>query len=472
MTKIALYIRVSTEEQAMQGFSIDHQRDRLIAYCASQGWEDYRFYIDDGYTGTKLDRPAMTRLIKHTLEGKIDLVVVYKLDRLSRRQKDVLHLLEDVFEKNNVAFKSSTEPFDTATPLGKATIGILAVFAQLERDMIIERTTSGRRMRIRQGRWSGGRVAFGYRWDKQNQTLVIVPEKAELIRKINQMYLQGKSRLELADWLNARSTDIKVDHNGIKSILDRVIYTGRLPNGPSEPVEGQHEAIIPLDLYTMVQNETARRRNGLTSTGAYLLSGLCRCGLCGSSVIRVRTKRQTHTYEYYACKNQHVRKRDRKGQEHCQLGYFPQEKLEAWIIAKVRSTAIDMEDLRTEIELSTEEQRQSCVVLSAIEEKLTQIDHRLNRWYDAFEEGFIQPSHLKERIDALEAEKRALWLQRDTLEEAAPEPARKEDLFNLMRLIDQSWDDLDFDARQAVLRAAIKTILLRPNQDLEINWNV
>lgn len=152
----AIYVRVSTEEQAEQGYSIDVQKERLIAFCKSQGWEDYKLYIDDGYTGTNTNRPALKRLIRHIEAKKVHTVVVYKLDRLSRKQKDVLSLIEDVFEKNNVAFASSSEKFDTSTAFGKAMIGILAVFAQLERDMIIERTTSGRRQKISKGIWSGG----------------------------------------------------------------------------------------------------------------------------------------------------------------------------------------------------------------------------------------------------------------------------------------------------------------------------
>ena len=134
---VGLYCRVSTEEQAASGFSIDHQQSRLKAYCESQGWAKYSLYTDDGYTGTNLNRPQMQRMMKDIETGKIDTVLVYKLDRLSRHQKDVLYLLEDLFEHYGVVFKSATEPFDTSTPLGRAMIGILAVFGQLERDTII-----------------------------------------------------------------------------------------------------------------------------------------------------------------------------------------------------------------------------------------------------------------------------------------------------------------------------------------------
>src|SRR5579875_2069397 len=134
---VALYCRVSTEEQAVSGFSIDHQKERLIAYCKSQGWDNFSIYVDDGCTGTNLDRPQMQRLIRDVQAGLINTVLVYKLDRLSRKQKDVLYLLEDLFERHQVVFRSATEPFDTSTSLGRAMIGILAVFGQLERDTIV-----------------------------------------------------------------------------------------------------------------------------------------------------------------------------------------------------------------------------------------------------------------------------------------------------------------------------------------------
>ena len=166
---VGLYCRVSTEEQAASGFSIDHQQSRLKAYCESQGWAKYSLYTDDGYTGTNLNRPQMQRMMKDIETGKIDTVLVYKLDRLSRHQKDVLYLLEDLFEHYGVVFKSATEPFDTSTPLGRAMIGILAVFGQLERDTIIERTKSGKSERTKQGLWYGGPVPFGYEWSTSEQ---------------------------------------------------------------------------------------------------------------------------------------------------------------------------------------------------------------------------------------------------------------------------------------------------------------
>lgn len=134
MRRAALYIRVSTLEQAQEGYSVGEQRERLIAYCKAQDWLIADIYVDGGYTGSNLNRPGIQKLMSET--EKFDVVLVYKLDRLSRSQRDTLYLIEEIFRPNKVDFVSMQESFDTSSPFGKAMIGLLAVFAQLEREQI------------------------------------------------------------------------------------------------------------------------------------------------------------------------------------------------------------------------------------------------------------------------------------------------------------------------------------------------
>lgn len=153
--KIALYPRVSTQEQALNGHSIDEQIERMNKYCEAMGWQVYKTYTDAGYSGANTDRPALKRMIKDIEAGKIDKVLVYKLDRLSRSQLDTLYLIEKVFLANNTDFVSMSENFDTSTPFGRAMIGILAVFAQLEREQIKERMMMGKEARAKKGHYHG-----------------------------------------------------------------------------------------------------------------------------------------------------------------------------------------------------------------------------------------------------------------------------------------------------------------------------
>ena len=148
--KVAIYVRVSTDIQ-VDGYSIDEQIERLEKYCQARDWIIYDKYIDPGFSGSNINRPAMLKMITDIRDNKIDLVLVYKLDRLSRSQKDTLYLIEEEFLPNSVDFISMTENFDTSTPFGKAMIGILSVFAQLERENIKTRLAMGHVGRAKAG---------------------------------------------------------------------------------------------------------------------------------------------------------------------------------------------------------------------------------------------------------------------------------------------------------------------------------
>ena len=130
--KVALYIRVSTDAQFEEGYSVEAQKQMLEGYCASKGIKNYEFYIDGGFTGSNIERPEMQRLVDEVKRGLISGVVVYKLDRLSRSQKDTLYLIEDVFNPHQTSFTSLNENMDTSTPMGRAMLGILSAFAQLK----------------------------------------------------------------------------------------------------------------------------------------------------------------------------------------------------------------------------------------------------------------------------------------------------------------------------------------------------
>lgn len=470
--KVAVYIRVSTDEQAQQGYSIDAQKDRLISFCESQGWDDYQLYIDEGYTGTNLNRPAFKRLIRHIQEGKVQLVLVYKLDRLSRKQLDVLHILEEVFEPHNVAFKSATEPFDTSTPLGKAMIGILAVFAQLERDMIIERTTFGRRQRFSQGEWYGGQVPFGYTWNKEQQVLEVCPEEAWIVKEIYRQYLEGKSRLAIAEWAASRSSARVFDHGIIRDILQRPLYLGKLVNN-GEIVDGKHEAIIDPDTWYAVQREWERRKDGQSPTGEYLLTGLLECGICGSGVVHVRRKKtttkNTYLYELYACKNQHVRPKERSTELRCWLGYKRRSDVEAFVIDQVKQIALNPQKAKRLVEGTTEESGEATAVL-ALKEKLDQVLSGLENLYDAIQSGEIKASAVSARIRKLEEEREKIELQLDDILDNEPAAVPQEDIRLALKHIGEAWDYLTLDEQKMLLRKVVKKVTLTKSDPI-IHWN-
>jgi site-specific DNA recombinase len=200
--RAAGYVRVSTDEQAREGCSLDNQEARIRHYAESQEWELVEMYREEGFSGKTTDRPQLQRLLADVKAKTLDVVLVYRVDRLTRKQKDLWFLLEDVFEKHKVGFKSVVEPFDTTTAQGKAFLGMLAVFAQLERDTIAERTKDALANKIANGE-NVGATAYGYR--VEDGKLVPVPEEQEVLAVIRGLRSGKKPKTykEIADRLNA-----------------------------------------------------------------------------------------------------------------------------------------------------------------------------------------------------------------------------------------------------------------------------
>ena len=188
---VALYVRVSSERQANEAhYSIPEQIDRLQSYCKAKEWNVYKIYTDGGQSGAYLDRPALNELVKDATLKKYNMVLVYKLDRLSRRQKDTLHLIEDVFMENDIDFTSVVENLDTSTPTGRAFIGLLSVFAQLEREQIQERMKMGKAGRAKKGKYhAGGTIPIGYNYENGN--LIINEYEAMQVRLVFDLRSQG-----------------------------------------------------------------------------------------------------------------------------------------------------------------------------------------------------------------------------------------------------------------------------------------
>jgi site-specific DNA recombinase len=195
--RAAGYIRVSTDEQASEGQSLDNQSARIRAFAESQGWDLITIYREEGFSGKVIDRPAMNNLLEDINSGKIDIVLVYKVDRLTRKQKDLWHLLEDVFEPHGVGFKSVIEPFDTTTAQGKAFLGMLAVFAQLERDTIAERTKDSLANKKSNGEWVG-RPPYGFRITSDRK-LDSEPAEQKVIARVKRLRREGKSYRQIAN---------------------------------------------------------------------------------------------------------------------------------------------------------------------------------------------------------------------------------------------------------------------------------
>jgi len=275
--KAALYVRVSTDAQVEEGYSIDAQKEMLANHCKTKGIKHFEYYVDGGFTGSNLDRPEMQRLIANAKANEIDYVLIYRLDRMSRSQRDTLYLIEDIFLPHGIDLISLNESLDTSTPFGRAMISIMATFAQLERENIRERTRMGMKERVKSGLWpGGGRVPFGYDYD-QNTGILVQNEDAERVRKAYDLYLQGHSTNRIAKALNIKYERI------VMQVLMRKLNAGYIVYNEEE-YTGQHEPIISLETYQRTMEMMRERATNRMCTSNYLLTGLVYCGKCGAKM--------------------------------------------------------------------------------------------------------------------------------------------------------------------------------------------
>ena len=321
----AIYTRKSTTEGLEKDFTtLDAQRESAENYIKSQkstGWTILREkYNDGGFTGANTERPALKRLLDDIREGKINCVVVYKVDRLSRSLLDFTKLLE-FFDQHNVTFVSVTQHFNTQSSMGRLTLNILLSFAQFEREMISERTKDKMGAARRKGKWVGGQPLLGYDLDRENRRIIINEQEAKLVRKIFNIYLKESSMLKTTIILNdegfttkkyvaksGRVTGGKLFvKNNIQQTLNNPIYTGRVFY-EKKMYPGEHAAIISPELFEKVKERMdynrVNRKIRKNSKCAGLLSQLIRCKACSSAMFHSYSiKDKVKKYRYYICVN-------------------------------------------------------------------------------------------------------------------------------------------------------------------------
>jgi site-specific DNA recombinase len=305
--RCAVYTRKSSEEGLDMEFnSLDAQREACDAYIASQKPEGWMLvpdrYDDGGVSGGTLERPALKRLLADIELGKVDVVVVYKIDRLSRSLMDFAKLVE-VFERRSVTFVSVTQSFNTTTSMGRLTLNVLLSFAQFEREVIGERIRDKFAASRKKGMWMGGFVPLGYR--VENRKLVIDEDEAATVRMIFERFLKVGSATLVARALNAEGVATRhgklLDKGFLYKLLNNRVYIGMAGHkGTAYP--GEHKAIISLDLWNRVhsilrESPRVRARHTRTTEPA-LLKGLI-FGPTGGAMSPTFTRKAGRLYRYY-----------------------------------------------------------------------------------------------------------------------------------------------------------------------------
>ncbi|MFH1157867.1 MAG: recombinase family protein, partial [Pseudomonadota bacterium] len=316
--RCAIYTRKSTEEGLEMEFnSLDAQREAGEAYVTSQKHEGWMlvpdYYDDGGFTGGNIERPALKRLMNDVESGKIDIIVVYKVDRLSRALSDFAKLI-DVFDRHNVSFVSVTQQFNTTTSMGRLTLNILLSFAQFEREVIGERIRDKFAASKRKGMWMGGAQMLGY--DVKDRKLIVNEKEAVIIRNIFERFLILRSATLLAREMRLQGYHNKTyvsqagrEHVGMSfnkcqlyRILQNRFYIGDVPH-KEKSYPGQHEPIIDRKTWDETQSvfkiSPRKRGRSVVAKVPSLLRGLVFCSCCQTALTPVHTRKNGKQYRYY-----------------------------------------------------------------------------------------------------------------------------------------------------------------------------
>ena len=474
MKRAALYIRVSTLEQAQEGYSIGAQKERLLAYCKAQDWAVAEFYIDGGYSGSNLDRPGIQKLVSEV--ASFDLVLVMKLDRLSRSQRDTLHLIEDVFLPNKVDFVSMSESFDTSTPFGRAMIGILSVFAQLEREQIKERTYMGKLERAKEGLYHGG-AFYPVGYDYVDGRLAVNEYEAAQVRKIYEWYLDGESPEKIAERLRTQgytnrygSWSETSGRLSVLRILSSEVYLGTMKFG-SVVVENAHPAIIDRASFDRVTAIRMKRREiygDAPYKTKYMLSGVLYCARCGA---RYAVKHNYGGYKYYECYTRAgTVKRMMKG-EHCDNKNWRLDELESVVESEVSRLLFSPGYYQSLVERhAAEAEAAPRGDADIIRDRVADLDKQIGRMMDLYQEEKIPVDVLSARIDKLHREK--VLLEEQLAAIAPPKPPADFDeavLPSLLADCASVWRAASQEEKRQVISTLIRRIVL-DGEHVDIEW--
>ncbi len=446
--KAGLYARVSTDIQ-LEGYSIDAQKEFLLNYAKAKEFTEFEYYVDGGYSGKDLERPAIQRLIKDVKAHKIDCVIVFKLDRISRSQKDTLYLIEEVFNKYNVGFVSMRENFDTTTPFGKAMVGILSIFAQLERETILERTRIGIQKRAENGYWKGGgKNPFPYTYDKNTGTLVPVPEQVELLHKMITMYLNGYSFLKIGSIVGMDESMVE------KRILSRRTL-GIVPYKDQE-FEGKHEAVISEELYNKIM-ETNRLRNKARTENHYLLSGKIICGHCGAKYRYQKWGKRLICYCYSQQKSKPKFIKD----PNCKNKRWDSFEIEDVVLESLFSMALDENMFREKYEITQVD------VINEYEKRFVKINSQINNLINFISDG-IAVEDTKKKIEELEQERKSIL---EIIDNANNNEEQNKNSLEMLRNLQATWNKMTFEEKRMIIMHIIDKVVVTDN-DIEIFYKI
>lgn len=474
---IALYCRVSTDEQAREGISLEEQQNRLQAYCRAMGWdEEPVLFIDDGYSAKDLERPYLKKLLDGVNKGTISKILVTKLDRMSRRLLDLLKLI-DVFNEHNVSFVSISESFDTNTPSGRLTLQVLGAVAEFERERIRERVFENMYHAATQGKWL---TQSPYGYDLVNKELVINEEEAKIVNRIFDYYLSnGWGFYSIAKQLNEEGILSKYDKEwsirSIKLLLSNPVYKGtvmwnRTDRGNKKKKEKEDDewvivedaapGIIDRDSWELVQLRMNQRKTPpRAKTSPHLLGGYLKCGKCGAAMSISWHGPKTNRRRVYRCSAN-------KNKGTCVSKYYDASDVEGWFKEGLLqlSNSLNHNFIISLANKVSENEHQE------IQQQIRTAKNRYKRKVEAYTAGLIELDDLqreKARMEKIvtESENRQSTKTVDT--------EKLEKIVNKkVRTIIDAIETLPVVEAKALVQTLVEKVILFEEKEIEIVFNV
>ncbi|EIF2808097.1 recombinase family protein [Clostridium perfringens] len=502
---IAIYCRVSTEEQSENGYSIDEQERLLEEWCKKMGYVIYKCYSDRGISGKNIkDRPALKELLSDAKAGKFDMVISWKINRVSRKLEDVLKIV-NLLEKNNITFKSYSEPFETDTPAGRMQFQMMALIGEFERGTIAQNVKMGMIAKAKSGNWCGGRV-LGYdlvpnnspEEEKKGKNKLEINEKeAEIVRFIFNEYSKGKGYKAITNKMNKLGYKTKKGNNfsvgSIRDILTNPVYIGeirynvrqnwsekRRRNINPNPirVKGKHEAIIDRELWDKVQLilESKKGKPSRIYDGEYPLTGILRCPKCGAGMVISRT---TNTLAdgtkkriaYYCCGNW-----KNKGTSVCNSNTIRVDKANEHVFKKIEELVSNEAMIKAVVKNINKERKDKVKpakrLLGDIDKEIEKLDKRKRKIFEAYEDDILtkdefqtRKNELNEKIRILEEEKKPLLNTiSEEVSEEIPYEFIKDILMNFSKVLNSS---VSREQQKKLLHMIISEITMNESRKID-----
>lgn len=455
---VGMYVRVSTTEQAKEGYSVSGQKHKLQSFCDSQDWDIAGLYADEGISAKDMERPELQRMIGDIKDGKIDCVLVYRLDRLTRSVFDLYKLLE-TFEAYDCKFKSATEIYDTTTATGRMFITLVASFAQFERESMGERIQLGMLEKARQGKWTNAHVPFGYSLDKSEYKLYINHDEAIIVKKIFELY-KTMGMKSVAGYLNSRNmltrAGNKWSDNTIMKLLRNKVYCGYL-HWSGETHKAHHEPIITEEEfeYTRQLAESRRSASPRSVSSPYIFSRKLKCPSCGNSLVGnssiITYKGKTTKYLNYRC---------RENQRDACVGtrQVSEIRLEKAFIKYMEG--IDFSDVIEDVTIPKNDDMEHLRI--SLNKTLEKIEKRKKKWQYAWSEDAISFEDFRDRMEEERKKEEQIQGELNQFKDTSDnDEIDKEEMLEVVSEIKNNWVHLEKEQKKELVSYVVKQIHYR-----------